>query len=71
MKKQQIKELAGYAVAAFIIGIPLQLFVDWVSGREISRTPVWVYIFGASVFSVLMTLFKYLSDRRKQKHSSK
>jgi hypothetical protein len=71
MKKQQIKELASYAVAAFFIGIPLQLFVDWASGREISRTPVWVYIFGASVFSLLMTLFKYLSDRRKQKHSSK
>lgn len=61
------KELISYAIAAFIIAIPLQLFVDWAVGRDICGTPVWVYLYGALLFSALMTLFKYISERRKKK----
>lgn len=67
MLKPYSKELISYAIAAFIVGIPLQLFVDWASNRNISETPIWVYIFGAVVFSTLLTLFKYISDRKKNK----
>ena len=61
------KELLSYAVTAFVLGIPLQIIVDWLSGRNVSGTPVWVYLYAASVFSVLMTAFKYFSDRRKSR----
>lgn len=65
--KQYTKELIGYAIAAFIVGILLTLFVDWVTGRCICETPLWVYPFSGVVYSLLMTLFKYISDRRKNK----
>lgn len=65
--KPYTKELVSYAVAAFIVGILLTLFVDWVSGRCICETPIWVYPFSGVVYSVLMTLFKYISERRKDK----
>lgn len=67
MPKSYIKELLSYAIAAFIMGIPLQLFVDWASNRNISETPIWVYLFGSSIFSLLLTLFKYFSERNKYK----
>lgn len=59
------KKLIGYAVAAFLIGIPLQIFVDWASNNDINETPIWAYILGALLFSALMTLFKYFNDKRK------
>ena len=65
--KPYTKELVSYAVAAFIVGILLTLFVDWASGRCICETPIWVYPFSGVVYSVLMTLFKYISERRKDK----
>lgn len=65
--KQYTKELIGYAIAAFIVGILLTLFVDWATGRCICETPLWVYPFSGVIYSLLMTLFKYISDRRKNK----
>lgn len=64
MKK---KEIAVYAVAAFVYSIPLQIFVDWVSGCDISETPLWAYLFGACVFTLLMTAFKIFFDRKKHR----
>lgn len=66
--KPYTKELVSYAVAAFIVGILLTLFVDWASGRCICETPIWVYPYSGAIFSVLMTLFKYIADRRKNKN---
>ena len=65
--KPYTKELISYAIAAFFIGILLTLFVDWVTGRCICEIPIWVYPFSGVVYSVLMTLFKYIADRRKNK----
>lgn len=66
--KPYTKELICYAIAAFFIGILLMLFVDWVTGRCICEIPIWVYPFSGVVYSVLMTLFKYIADRRKNKN---
>lgn len=62
--KSKTKGLIIYAVTAFVIGIPLQIFVDIMSGREVNDL-LWPYVLGGFIFSILMTLFKYNSDKRK------
>ncbi len=63
--KNYNKELLTYAVSAFILSIPLQIFVDVMSKKQINAM-IWPYIWGGFVFSVLMTLFKFISDKRKK-----
>lgn len=67
--KPYTKELAYYALAAFIIGVPLQILVDWLSGRGFCASPLWVYLYAGFIFSLLMTLFKYIADRVKSKRN--
>lgn len=65
--KPYTKELVCYALAAFVIGVPLQILVDWLSGRGICASPFWVYLYAGFIFSLLMTLFKYIADKVKSK----
>lgn len=67
MLKPYTKKLIGYAIAAFILGFPIQIFAEWASRREICDTPLWGYILGATIFSILSTLFKYFSDWLRNK----
>jgi hypothetical protein len=65
--KPYVKELVCYALAAFVMGVPLQIIVDWLSGRGLCTAPLWAYLFAGLVFSLLMTLFKYIADMVKSK----
>ena len=49
--KPYTKELVCYALAAFVIGVPLQILVDWLSGRGICASPFWVYLYAGFIFS--------------------
>ena len=66
--KPYTKELIGYAIAAFLIFGLVMLGIEVIfSDITVNWRTVWSLIVGAVVYSALMTLFKYLTDRRRNR----
>lgn len=66
--KPYTKELIGYAIASFLIFGLVMLVIEVIfSDITVNWRTVWSLIVGAVVYSALMTLFKYLTDRRRNR----
>ena len=66
--KPYIKELIGFAIASFLIFGLVMLVIEVIfSDITVNWRTVWSLIVGAVVYSALMTLFKYLTDRRRNR----
>ena len=65
--KRYTKELIAYAIAAFLVaGIPIQLGTALLSGVTINGRSVCLLLLVSLLCSLLMTLLKYIFDRRRQ-----
>lgn len=61
------KELIAYAIAAFLVaGIPIQIGAVLLSDVTINGRSVCLLLLVSLLCSLLMTLLKYIFDRRRQ-----
>lgn len=65
--KRYTKELIAYAIAAFLVaGIPIQIGTALLSDVTINGRSVCLLLLVSLLCSLLMTLLKYIFDRRRQ-----
>lgn len=66
-----MKEYIGYFIAAYFWGMFLQILVDLFRGigiRDIlTKSNIWGICFAGFLFAILMTLLKFLEERRRSK----
>lgn len=64
--KKYTKELIVYAIVAFVIGEVIMLGSLMFVNHTVTWWSVLGNVVGASLFATLMTLFKYITDKKKK-----